>query len=203
MHLVDEEDDRAFCRRYLAQHRLQAFLELAAIFGTGDQRSHVECQQLLVFQRLRHVAIDDPQGQTLDDGGLADAGFTDQDGVVLGASRQDLDGSADFLIAADHGVELAIPRRLGQVPRIALQGVIALFRRGRVRRLALAQGLGCRFQCARFGASLDQGLGCVAAILGERDQQAFGGDKGIARRLGSGLGGGKGPGDIGRHEELA
>ncbi len=66
------------------QHRFQPLLELAAIFGAGDQRAHVERQQLLVAQAFRHVAIDDAQRQALDDGGLADAGFADQDRIVLG-----------------------------------------------------------------------------------------------------------------------
>ena len=41
------------------------------------------------------------------DGGLADAGLADQHGIVLGAAAEHLDGAADFLVAADHRVELA------------------------------------------------------------------------------------------------
>ena len=96
----------------LVEHRLQPLLELAAILGAGDQRAHVERQQLLVLQALRHVAVDDAQRQALDDGGLADAGLADQHRVVLGAARQHLDGAADLLVAADHRVELAVARRL-------------------------------------------------------------------------------------------
>ena len=50
--------------------------------------------------------------QTFDDRGLADAGLADQHGIVLGAAGQHLDGAADFLVAPDHGVELAVARRL-------------------------------------------------------------------------------------------
>ena len=96
----------------LVEHRLQPLLELAAIFRAGDQRAHVERQQLLVLQALRHVAIDDAQRQALGDRGLADAGLADQHRVVLGAARQHLDGAADFLVAADDRVELAVARRL-------------------------------------------------------------------------------------------
>ena len=53
VHFVDEEDDAAFGGRHLVQHGLQALLELAAIFRAGDQRAHVEGQQLLVLQRFR------------------------------------------------------------------------------------------------------------------------------------------------------
>ena len=92
------------------QHGLQPLLELAAIFRAGDQRAHVERQQLLVLEALRHVAVDDAQRQAFDDRRLADAGLADQHRVVLGAPRQDLDGAADFLVAADHRIELAVAR---------------------------------------------------------------------------------------------
>ena len=113
VHLVDEQDDRALGGGDLVEHGLQPLLELAAVFRAGDQRAHVEREQLLVLQALGHVAVDDAQGEALDDGRLADAGLADQDGVVLGAARQDLDGAADLLVAADDRVELAVAGRPG------------------------------------------------------------------------------------------
>ena len=72
-------------------------------------------RSFLSFSDFRHVAVDDAQRQALDDRGLADAGLADEDGIVLGAPGQDLDGAADLLVAADHRVELAVARRLGEV----------------------------------------------------------------------------------------
>src|SRR3546814_13003165 len=46
--------------------------------------------------------------------------------IVLGATGKHLDGAADFLVAADHRVQLAVPRRLGQVAGELLQCVIAV-----------------------------------------------------------------------------
>ena len=89
------------------EHGFQPLLELAAEFGAGDQRAEVERQQTLVAQALRHVAIDDAQRQAFDDGRLADAGLADQYGIVLGAARKNLDGAADFFVAADDRIELA------------------------------------------------------------------------------------------------
>ena len=126
VHLVDEEDDAAGGRGDLRQHGLQPLLELAAIFRAGDQRAHVERHQLLVLQRLRHVAIDDAQRQAFGDGRLADAGLADQHGIVLGAARQHLDGAADLLVAADDRIELAGAGVGGEVARVFLQRVIAL-----------------------------------------------------------------------------
>jgi hypothetical protein len=90
------------------QHGLQPLLEFAAEFRARDQRAHVERHQPLVAQAFRHVAIDDAQRQAFGDGGLADAGLADQHGIVLGAAREHLDGAADFFVAADHGIELAV-----------------------------------------------------------------------------------------------
>ena len=98
------------------QHGLQPLFELAAIFRARDQRAHVERQQLLVLQAFRHVAVDDAQRQALRDRRLADAGLADQHRIVLGAARQHLDGAADFFVAADDRVELALrgPPRSGR-----------------------------------------------------------------------------------------
>ena len=125
----------------LGQHRLQPLLELAAELGAGDQRAEVERQQALVLQAVGHVAIDDAQRQAFDDRGLADAGLADQHRIVLGAARQHLDGAADFLVAADHRIELALARRLGQVARVFLERVVAFLGRGAVGVAALADVL--------------------------------------------------------------
>ena len=134
MHLVDEQDDAAVRGRHLLQHRLEPLLEFAAIFRAGDQRAHVEREQLLVVEAFRHVAIDDAQRQTFDDRGLADAGLADQHRIVLGAARQHLDGAADLLVAADHRIELAVACRLGEVAGIFLERVIGVLGRGANRR---------------------------------------------------------------------
>ena len=139
VHLVDEQDDLALGGGDLIEHGLQPLLELAAIFRAGDERAHVERQQLLVFEPLRHVAIDDAQRETLDDRRLADAGLADQHRIVLRAARQHLDGAADFLVAADDRVELALARRFGEVAGVFLQRVILVFGGGRVGGAALAQ----------------------------------------------------------------
>src|SRR6478672_8652750 len=49
----------------------------------------------------RDVALDDPPGEALGDRGLADAGLADEHGVVLRATREDLDDAPDLLVAAD------------------------------------------------------------------------------------------------------
>ena len=125
VHLVDEQDDGPAGRRDLRQYCLQPLLELAAIFRAGNQRAHVERHQLLVLERLRHVAIDDTLRQALDDRRLADARLADQHRIVLGAPRQHLNGAADLVVAADDRIKLAGAGVRRQVARVLLQRIVA------------------------------------------------------------------------------
>ena len=113
--LVDEEDDLALGVLDLGEDGLQPLLELAAVLRPGEQRADVERPDALALQALGHVAGDDPLREPLRDRGLADSGLADQHGVVLRAAREHLDHAPDLLVAADHRVELALLRRLGQV----------------------------------------------------------------------------------------
>ena len=181
MHLVDEQNDLALRRLDLGQHRFQPLLELAAIFRAGDQRAHVEREHLLVLQALRHVALHDAMRQPLDDRRLADARLADQHGIVLGAARQHLDGAPDLLVAADHRIELAGGRGLGEVARIALQRIVGLLGAGGVGGAALAQIVDGVVQILRGEAGLGEdarGLGLFAH--GERLERALDRDEAVA-----------------------
>ena len=81
----------------------------------------------LSLSALGHVAADDPLGEALGDGRLADARLADEDRVVLGPARQDLDDAADLVVAADDRVELAGAGLGRQVAAVLLErGVGAL-----------------------------------------------------------------------------
>ena len=204
VHFVDEEDDAAGGGRHFGQDRLQAFLELAAIFRAGDQRAHVERHQLFVFERFRHVAVDDAQRQAFDDRRLADAGFADEHGVVLGAAREHLHGAADFFVAPDHGVEFSAARGFGQVAGVFFQRVIALLGGGAVGGAALAQIVDRFVQFLRREARVFQNLRAVGrGADGERQQDAFDGDETVARFLGDLFGFVEHARGFGRHVELA
>src|SRR6185437_7744623 len=112
--LVDEQDDVA-ARADLLEYLLQALLEVTAVARARDERAEVERVQLLVLDRLGHLALHDLLREPLDHRGLADARRADEDRVVLGAPRKHLHDPLDFLLAADHRVELALAGALGQV----------------------------------------------------------------------------------------
>ena len=127
MQLVDEGDDLSGRTLDLVEHGLEPLLELAAVLRTGDHRTHVEGDDGLVAQRLRHVAGDDALRETFDDGGLADAGLTDEDRVVLGPPAEHLHDAPDLGVAADDRVELALAGGRGQVGRVLLESLVGRF----------------------------------------------------------------------------
>ena len=124
--LVDEEDDAAVGLAHLVEDGLQTLLELAPVLGTCDQRAHVQREDGLVLQGVGYVPLDDALGQTLGDGGLAHAGFTDEDGVVFALAAEDADDVADLVVAADDGVQLVLAGAVHQIGAVLLQRVVGL-----------------------------------------------------------------------------
>jgi hypothetical protein len=113
---------------------------------------------LLVLERFRHVAIDDPERQALRDRGLADSGFADQDRIVLGPARQHLDRAADFIITANHRIELAFACGLCQIAGIFLERIETLLGAGAVGSPALADVINGLIQCLRGQPGIGQNL---------------------------------------------
>src|ERR1041385_1457478 len=60
-------------------------------------------------------------GEAFDNGGFADAGFAEQDGIVLRATAENLDDAFDFVFAADDRIHLAFAGDLRQVASEGLQ----------------------------------------------------------------------------------
>ncbi len=118
---INEQNDFPFACRDFLEKRLEPVFKFAAILGPGDHRAQVHRDELLVFQRFRHVTADDPPGQPLGNRCLAHARFANQHRVVLRAPRQHLHHPPDFLVAPDHGINLPRPRQRRKVAPIFLQ----------------------------------------------------------------------------------
>src|SRR4051812_13594894 len=192
--LVDEDDDVA-ARADLLEDLLQPLLEVTAVAAAGHERPEIEGVELLVLERLGHLALDDVLGQALDDGGLADAGLADEDGVVLGAAGQHLHDPLDLLLTPDDRVELALAGRLREVATELVEHEGA---RRRALGLALADaGAGLLAALAtlvageqlddlladlvELRAELDEDLGCDALALADQpEQDVLGADVAVA-----------------------
>ena len=166
--LVDEQDDPALGVLDLLEDGLEPLLELAPELGPGDERAEIERDDPLVLEPLGHVAADDPLGEPLGDGRLADARLADEDRVVLRPARQDLDDPPDLVVAADDRVELAGARLGGQVAAVLLERGVGALGVLRGDPLAAADALERLEQGLAAGCvTLEQGL-ALAADLGDR-----------------------------------
>ena len=176
MQLIDEGDDLPGGVLDVVEDRLEAFLEFAAILRACHHRTHVEGDHGLVTQALRHVAVDDALGQALDDRRLADAGFTDEHRVVLGAAAEHLDDTANLVVPPDDRVEFAFPGTGGEISGVLLQGLVGGLGVGAGHPGTapdLDEGVAQRLRrCAGAG----QQLRGVAIALSEADQEVLGGD---------------------------
>ena len=110
-------------------------LKLATVFRTRDHKSEVKSDDLFVAKNLRDVARRDFLGEALDDGGLAYAGFSDEDRIIFRAAAEDLNHAFDFAFAADHGIESTFASDLGEI-------AAECFQRGCLRLCFSARGWG-------------------------------------------------------------
>src|ERR1051326_2144008 len=135
--LVDEDDDVRVVGQ-LFHDRLEALFELTAVLRPRHDERDVERENPLVRQEVRHVAVDNLLGETLDDSRLADARLADEHGVVLRAAAQHLLDALELMLAADERIELILHRRLGEVAA-ELRQQRRLFAGARQRRLLVEQ----------------------------------------------------------------
>ena len=174
----------------LFDYLLEAFLELAAVLGAGYQGAHVESYQALALEGVGDYAGVDLLGQSLDDGGLAYAGFAHQDRVVLGAAAEDLDHPLDFRISAHHRVQLAVAGCVGEVDAQLVEGGGAGAGAGTLG--ASAAGGTIAEDAVGFGAYLLEGYaeafqyagGDAFAFAEKADEQMLGADVGVVHTAG-------------------
>src|SRR4029077_16830092 len=106
-----------------------------------------------------------------------------QDRVVLGAPLQDLDAAADLVVAADHRVELAALRALGEVQREFLQRLPLTFIILSIYFSPAANLINGLFQRRFRQAGRLQQLADFALVGGAGEQEQLGGDVLVAALL--------------------
>ena len=180
---VDEEHHLPRAGRDLLQHGLEAFFEFTAILRPCNESTHIEGNQLAVLQGRRHVTIHDALRQAFHDGRFANAGLANQHGVVLGAAREDLYGAPDFVVPANHGVQLPLARRRAQIAPELLQRLVGGLRlpagdfAGATHRLDGLQ------QCLAPGPKRLDDRCAAAPVTPHRQEQVLDGNKVVAKRF--------------------
>jgi hypothetical protein len=110
----------------LLDHLLEAFLEITAIAGAGQQRRPCRAKDHRIGEHFRHVAIDDALGQALGDGRLADAGIADESGLFLDRRQRTWMVRLTSSIAADQRIDLAGLGLLVEIDAVSCQRILAL-----------------------------------------------------------------------------
>ena len=173
VNLVDEEQYLSVRGDHLLHHSLQSLLELALVLRTRNQRTHIEREDTLRAQIFGHVAIDNAVCNTLRNSGFTHARLADQNRIVLGSARENLQHAADLLVAANHGVELASTRLLVKVDSILTQRIELLRRGGRIDLRALAELGDGRLQILLGCARLLQKALSLTALGNQAKQQVL------------------------------
>ena len=95
--------------------------------------------------------------------------------------RQHLNRAANFLIAADNRIELALARRLRKIARVFFQRVIGIFSSGKIGGTAFAQRVdGCVEFSAASHPPAPRFFRLAVLFQREREQQALDSDETVA-----------------------
>ena len=120
VNLVNEEDViLGFLQ--LSNNLLHAVLKLTAILGTSYQTCQVKRPNLLSAQDVRNVAGSNELSQALNNGGLTNAGISQDKWVVLLAAGKNLHDTLNLAVTANDRVKLFICGKLSKVAAKLLQ----------------------------------------------------------------------------------
>ena len=128
VYLVYEEDCFPFRLGDFPEHGLEPFFELPPVLGSGHQRPDVEGDELFVPESLGNVRIHYALGETLDYGGLSDAGLSYENGIVLRSSEKHAYDSSYLLVPSYDGVDLSRRGQFGEILSVLLKGPHRVFR---------------------------------------------------------------------------
>ena len=118
-------------------------------------------------------------GEALDNSGLAHAWLANEHRVVFRPPRQDLDDPTNLLVAADHGVQLALLGQVSQIAPVPLQRLVSGFRVLAGHTL-ISSYLRERLQNPFLGNAVvaqDATGATVLRLVGHGEQQVLGGDE--------------------------
>ena len=126
VNFVDEQH-RAVATLEFRQQAFETLLEIAAIFGAGQQRAQVQRVHHGLLQHTRHRLVFDELGQALGNRCFAHPALADQQRVVLAPARQDLNNALDLRSAADQGIDTPGTRFLIEIGGEGVQRILGVF----------------------------------------------------------------------------
>ena len=121
---VDEQHDVAAGLDFF-QDFLQTLFKVTAVTRTCNKSAEVECVELLVFESLWNVAGNDALCETFNNCSLTNTWFTDENWVVLCATRENLHDALEFALTTNDGVELLVASKLCEVATELIENLAA------------------------------------------------------------------------------
>ena len=103
---VNKKDDLSLRALNFMDHRLEAIFKFPPEFGARHQGPQIQGEEPFSLEPVRDIACHDAPGQPFGNGGLPHPGLADKDRVVFGSAGEDLHDPADFLVPANHGIQL-------------------------------------------------------------------------------------------------
>ena len=187
VNLVDEGHDLTLGLLDFLEDSLQTLLEFTAVLCACDHGAQVQADEGLAAQGFGHVARNHALCQAFHDGGLTDAGLTNQHGVVLGTAGKHLHDAANLRVAADDRVKLARAGNSGQVGTVLFERLEGAFGVGGVHGAVSSDGGDglCNELCG--SAELVHCFSGAIGSAGDAEQNHFGRNVGISEALGAGL----------------
>ena len=173
VYLIDEKNYLAIGLYHFIDYGFESFLKLSLVFGAGNQRAHIERIDLLRLQIFGHVTAHNTVSQTFGNGRLTGTGFSYENRVVLGASAQNLQHAADFIITADDRIQFTRTGPLVEVNGIFAQRVVCILGRGIFHFLPLPQLVDGQSQFLLGDTSIFQDFRCRARGLQNSHDYGF------------------------------
>mmetsp|Transcript_9090 Transcript_9090/g.17792 ORF Transcript_9090/g.17792 Transcript_9090/m.17792 type:complete len:205 (+) Transcript_9090:1314-1928(+) len=123
MDLVDEQDDCSIFFHFV-NYGLQSLLEFTTIFCTRDELAEIQCKNFASLQSGRDISVGDTLCESFNDSCFTNTRLTNENGVILCPSRQNLDRASDFFITANYRIKFAVDGSLREVPSVFLKGLV-------------------------------------------------------------------------------
>ena len=152
-------------RRISVHDCLQPLFELAAELAAGDHAAHVQGDDALVLEVVRHVAGDDLRASPSTIAVLPTPVSPMSTGLFLVRRLRICMSAPDLVLAADDGVELALSRHLREVDAVLFEGAVAALCRRAVDAGAAADLLDRLIEAFLVDAELAQDVRRLAVLV--------------------------------------
>ncbi len=104
MYFIYKKYDFTFRIHHFFDNGLESFFKFSFVFGTCYQQAHVEGDNGFGFQIFRYIACYNALCKPLCNGCFAHARLSEQDRIVFGTARKDLEHATYFFVATNDGV---------------------------------------------------------------------------------------------------